>query len=118
MDSHETRGGITIPNQKYPPAHQRSAMLPEPPGNPTPLISYFAGIFIRVRYGDNEQRLYAEYAGDTAIFDSSGNLLEGQFPEMQKKYVWVWADIHRHDLMVLWKLMQTEDAYFKIKGLD
>jgi len=107
-----------MPNQKYPPAAQRSAMLPEPPGNPAPLISYFAGIFIRVRYGDTQQRLYAEYAGDTAVFDADGNLLEGSFPDMQRKYIEVWADLRRHDLMVLRRLMEKEDAYFKIKGLE
>jgi len=107
-----------MPNQKYPPADQRSAMLPEPPGNPIPLISYFAGIFIRVRYGDKEQRLYAQYADDTAVFDACGQLLEGRFPDMQKKYIEVWADLRRHDLMVLRRLMEKEDAYFKIKGLD
>jgi len=106
-----------MPNQKYPPAHQREAMLPEAP-TPAPLISYFAGIFIRAHYGDTQQRLYAEYAGDTAVFDSSGNLLEGSFPEMQRKYIEVWADLRRHDLMVLRRLMEKEDAYFKIKGLD
>jgi len=42
----------------------------------------------------------------------------GQFPEKQQKYVEVWADIRRNDLDILWKLMQAEDAYFKIKGLD
>jgi len=107
-----------MPNQKYPPESQRSAMLPEPPGTPAPLISYFSGIFIRIRYGDPQQRLYAEYADDTAVFDSEGNLLEGHLPDMQKKYIEVWADLRRHDLMVLRKLMKTEDAYFKIKGLD
>ena len=107
-----------MPNQKYPPEVKCRAVLPETPGNPTPLISYFSGIFIRARYGDTQQRLYAEYGEDTATFDAGGNLLEGQFPDKQKKYIEVWADLRRHDLMVLWKLMQAEDAYFKIKGLD
>ena len=93
-------------------------MLPDTPGNPAPLISYFQDIFIRVRYGDTVQRLYAEYDENTATFDSAGSLLEGEFPEKQQLYIKVWADIRRHDLMVLRKLMQREDAYFKIKGLD
>jgi len=107
-----------MPNQKYPPAAQREAMLPDTPDNPAPLITYFAGLFIRVRYGDTQQRLYVEYAEDTAVFDADGNLLAGQFPVKQQLYVKVWADLRRHDLMVLRKLMETEDAYFKIKGLD
>ena len=52
------------------------------------------------------------------ITDLDGNILVGKFPPKQKEYVAVWADIHRNDLAVLWELMQTEEEYFKIKGLD
>ena len=107
-----------MPNQKYSPEVRCIERLPESPGTPTPLITYFYGIFIRMGYREQEQRLYAAYGGETATFDFEGNLLEGQFPEKQRKYVEVWADIRRGDLVTLWKLMQREDAYFKIKGLD
>jgi len=106
-----------MPNQKQPPEEKYLDLTPQTPGTRTPLISYFAGIFIRMRFG-GEQRLYAEYGGDTATFDFGGNMLEGKFPEKQQKYVAVWADIRHTDLTVLWKIMQTEDAYFTIRGLD
>jgi len=107
-----------MPNQKQPPEDKRLDWLPEPPGNHMPLISYFTEIFIRVRYGDEQRRLYVEYGGDTATFDFDGNMLAGEFPAKQRMYVKVWADIRRHDLNVLWQLMRREDACFKIRGLD
>ena len=106
-----------MPNQKYHPESKYLSMQPEPPNNPTPLISYFSGIFIRVHYGD-PQHLHIAYGEDTATFDFDGHLLAGQFPEKQQKYIEVWADLRRTELTVLQKLMHTEDAYFKIRGLD
>jgi len=107
-----------MPNQKQPPEEKYFELTPKTPGGGTPLISYFAGIFIRMRLGDEEQRLHAEYGKDRACFDFEGNLLEGEFPEKQQKYVAVWADIRQVELHTLWKIMRTEDAYFNIRGLD
>ena len=107
-----------MPNQKQPPEDKRLEYLPEPASSSQPLITYFHGIFIRMRCRDEQQRLYVQYGGDTATFDFEGNLLEGEFPSKQQKYVEVWADIRRQDLRVLWELMRREDAYFKIRGLE
>ena len=105
-----------MPNQKYHPEEKYIEMSPQTPGTRTPVISYFAGIFIRVRFG--EQKLHAEYNKDKAVFDFEGNLLEGSFPDKQQKYIAVWADLRSTELTVLWKIMQSEDAYFTIKGLE
>ena len=107
-----------MPNQKYYPEEKYIEMSPQTPGSRTPLISYFHGIFIRMRLGDEQQHLHAEYGKDTATFDFEGNILEGEFPDKQQKYVAVWADIRRVDLHTLWKIMRTQDAYFNIRGLD
>ena len=107
-----------MPNQKYPPLEQRDRMMPIAAGGRRPLISCFAGIFIRMEYGDAQQRLHAQYGGDKAVFDFDGRLLAGEFPAKQQKYVYVWADIRRHDLNVLWEIMRREEAYFQIKGLE
>lgn len=106
-----------MPNQKYHPEDKYLDMSPKAPENPAPLISYFHGIFIRMRF-DGGQRLYAEYGGDAATFDFEGNMLGGSFPAKQRMYVAVWADIRRTELTVLWELMRTENAYFNIRGLD
>ena len=45
-------------------------------------------------------------------------MLAGQFPNKQTKYVVAWADIHKDELSALWDIMQSEDQYFKIKGLE
>ena len=107
-----------MPNQKYHPEEKYLEMSPQTPGNRTPLISYFHGIFIRMHLGEEQQRLHAEYGKDKAVFDFQGNLLEGSFPELQQKYVAVWADMRHTELTVLWKIMRTQDAYFTIRGLD
>ena len=87
-----------------------------------PIISHFYGIVIRMYFNDNEQHntphFHAKYAGREAAFDFDGKLLAGKIPPKQKQYIAVWADIHRKELEVLWEMMQTEDEYFKIKGLD
>jgi len=106
-----------MPNQKYHPEHKYLDFSPKTPGERMPLISYFHGIFIRMRFGD-EQRLYAEYGRGKAVFDFEGNLLEGEFPAKQQKYVAVWADIRHIELTVLCEVMRTEDAYFTIRGVD
>jgi len=87
-----------------------------------PVISHFYGIIIRMYFKDSEQHhkphFHAKYGGDEASFDLDGNLIAGEFPAKEKKLVVAWAVIHRDDLAVLWDLMQTEEEFFKIKGLD
>jgi hypothetical protein len=61
---------------------------------------------------------HASYAGSKAVFDFDGILLSGDFPQKQTKYVVAWADIHREELIALWEIMQTDEEYFKIKGLE
>jgi len=87
-----------------------------------PVISDFYGIVIRMYFNDTEQHhephFHAKYAGAEASFDLEGNLLAGEFPVKQQKYIAVWADIHGNELLALWNLMRTDEKYFKIKGLD
>ena len=86
-----------------------------------PIISLFYGITIKMYFNDNERHhaphFHAKYAEHEASFDLDGNLLAGEFPPKQSKYIDVWADIHKSELLRLWELMQTTDEYFKIKGL-
>lgn len=87
-----------------------------------PIISAFYGIIIRMYFRDSEQHhkphFHASYGEDKAVFDLDGNLLAGSFPAKQTKYVVAWADIHRDELAALWSVMQTDEEYFKIKGLE
>ena len=52
------------------------------------------------------------------MFNLDGNILAGKFPLKQTKYVVAWADIHKDELTALWEVMQTDEEYFKIKGLE
>ena len=87
-----------------------------------PIISAFYGIIIRMYFNDSEQHhaphFHASYSGYKAVFDLDGNILAGNFPQKQTKYVVAWADIHKDELAALWEIMQTDEEYFKIKGLE
>ncbi|MCL2048767.1 MAG: DUF4160 domain-containing protein [Defluviitaleaceae bacterium] len=87
-----------------------------------PLISQFYGIVIRMYFNDGEHHhiphFHARYAGSEASFDLDGNIIAGNFPPKQTKYVVAWADIHKDELIALWEIIQNEEQYFKIKGLE
>jgi hypothetical protein len=61
---------------------------------------------------------HAKYADYEASFDLSGNLIVGTFPPKQTKYIVAWADIHFDELSALWEIMQSDEEFFKIKGLE
>jgi len=87
-----------------------------------PIISFFYGISIRMYFDDDEHHhtphFHAKHAEFEASFDFDGNLLAGMFPIKQTKYIVAWADIHHDELVALWDIMQHDDQYFRIKGLD
>jgi hypothetical protein len=66
----------------------------------------------------NMPHIHAEYQGKEAVFDLEGNLLEGEIPNKQRKYVVAWIDIHEEDLLANWKLLQEGQGYFKIQPLQ
>jgi len=87
-----------------------------------PIISHFFGVVIRMYFKDDEvhhlPHFHARYAEYEASFDFDGNIIVGELPSRQAKFVVAWAEIHRDELQALWTMMQTEDEYFKIKGLE
>ncbi len=87
-----------------------------------PLISQFYGIIINMYFKDDEHHhlphFHARYAGSSASFDLDGNIVAGDFPKKQTKYVVAWADIHKDELAALWETMQSDEQYFRIKGLE
>ena len=87
-----------------------------------PIISAFFGIVIRMYFKDDEQHhlphFHARYAEFSASFDLNGNILAGDFPPKQTKLVVAWAAIHQDELTALWGIMQNEEEYYKIKGLE
>ena len=87
-----------------------------------PIISTYYGIVIRMYFKDTEQHrkphFHAKYGSEQAVFDFDGNILSGKFPPKQTKYVVAWADIHHDELSALCDVRQTDEEYFKIKGLE
>ena len=66
----------------------------------------------------NKPHFHASYGDSRAVFDFDGHILAGSFPPKQTKYVVAWADIHLDELVSLWEIIQTDEEYFKIKGLE
>jgi len=73
-------------------------------------------------FKDDEQHhtphFHAKYGGANASFSFDGDIIAGKFPPKQTKLVVAWAEIHKDELSALWEIMQTDEEYFKIKGLE
>lgn len=86
-----------------------------------PEISRFFGIVVSM-YGDdhNPPHFHITYNDYRAIIEiQSGEILQGSLPSKQLKYVQVWADIHRDELLSNFeKLNQPIQTYSKIKPLE
>lgn len=86
-----------------------------------PVLSLFYGIIVRM-YSEPKGRhkvphIHAEYQGEEAVFDLDGNLIEGNFPNKQKKMIIAWMAIHEEDLRANWKLLSEGQQFFKIEPL-
>lgn len=86
-----------------------------------PIISQFYGILIKMYYNDNEkhhrEHIHAQYCEFNGVFDLNGNLIKGSMPNKQKKLIEAWIEIHKEELMRLWKLTQNDGEYFEIEPL-
>lgn len=86
-----------------------------------PEISRFFGIIIQM-YGEdhNPPHFHVQYNDYRAIIEIlSGEILQGSLPSKQLKYVQVWADIHREELLDNFiKLNNDIKTFCKIKPLD
>ena len=86
-----------------------------------PTISMFYGILMKMYREQggkhNMPHIHAEYADYEAVFDFAGNLLEGELPRKQCKYVEAWILLHEEELYANWKLLQEGEQFFKIKPL-
>lgn len=83
-----------------------------------PIISMFFGILIRMYYDEhNPPHFHASYQGNQATFDMDGNILEGDFPDRQKKLVAAWAVLHKDELLANWELAREDQSLFRIDPL-
>lgn len=87
-----------------------------------PIISQFYGIIIRIYFNDIEkhhlEHIHAQYNEYDAVYSIKDiNLLEGTLPSKQNNLVIAWIEIHKDELMALWKLSQEDGEIFKIDPL-
>ena len=86
-----------------------------------PEISRFFGIIIQM-YGNDDvpphfHTLYGEYRAVIEI--ETGELLQGYLPSKQLKFVQVWSEIHKEELLENFNSLRAEKQTFKkIKPLS
>ena len=84
-----------------------------------PTISMFFGIIIRMyNTGEhNPPHFHAEYQGYHAVFNMEGEVIAGEMPGRQIKFIVAWAEIHKDELLANWELAMNEQALYKIEPL-
>ena len=84
-----------------------------------PTISMFLGIIIRMFVGNDHKppHFHAEYQGYEAMFNMDGEILEGDMPKRQIKFVAAWAELHRDELLANWELAKSNQPLYKIEPL-
>ena len=84
-----------------------------------PTISMFLGIIIRM-YNNGEHNpphFHAEYQGYNAVFNMEGDLIKGEMPRKQLKFIAAWAELHKDELLANWELAINEEPLYKIDPL-
>jgi len=86
-----------------------------------PEISRFFGIIITMYGADhNPPHFHVQYNEFRAIIEIfSGEILQGSLPSKQLKYVQVWSDIHKKELLNNFNNLNSDIKTFsKIKPLE
>jgi hypothetical protein len=72
-----------------------------------PRISEFFGIAIYMYWFDNQKHkmphFHARYQGVEAVFDLSGNCIEGSLGNRAEKLVGEWCSENKTDIQIAWK---------------
>ena len=87
-----------------------------------PTISMFHGIVIMLFFYDNKQHnlphIHARYQGKKAVFGiEEAQMIEGDFPNKQRKLVEAWMEIHKDELIADWELAVDGEQPYKIEPL-
>ena len=87
-----------------------------------PLISSFYGVLIYLYWLDTRQHhlphIHAIYAGDEAVFGiESGDVIDGQLPRRQTRFVQAWIELRRDELLADWSLAVKGQPVFPIDPL-
>jgi hypothetical protein len=85
-----------------------------------PEISRFFGIIIFMYWDDhNPPHFHARYNEfEAQIIIANGNVLEGDLPTRQLRFVQAWAELHREELDANWNdLAKNPPSFKKIEPL-
>ena len=83
-----------------------------------PTISMFYGIMIYMYHDEhNPPHFHAKYQEYRAVFNMDGEIISGEMPKKQTKYIVAWADIHRDELLANWELIENNESVYKIEPL-
>jgi hypothetical protein len=81
----------------------------------------FFGIIVRMYTGKGEHNpphIHVYYQDSKARFDiSTGDLMDGNFPNRQTRLVMAWIELHRDELLADWELASRGEKPFKIEPL-
>jgi len=85
-----------------------------------PEISRFFGIIIRMFFDEHDPpHIHAEYQGNKAVFDLSGNITRGDLrSRTATRLVREWIDLHVGELREDWELALAGKGIKKIAPLD
>lgn len=83
-----------------------------------PTVSLFLGIVIFMNYSDHmPPHFHARYQGRDASFTLEGEMINGDMPPRQRKYIEAWALLHEEDLQANWELCRNHLEPLKIDPL-
>ncbi len=87
-----------------------------------PIISQFYGIIIRIFYKDVQKHhgahVHVEYNEYSAVYSiNSIEIIDGDMPPKQNRMVTAWMEIHKDELVALWKISQHDGEFFRIDPL-
>ena len=84
-----------------------------------PTISMFFGIIIRM-YNNGEHNpphFHASYQEYHAVFDMNGDIIDGNMPIRQRKFIAAWAELHKEELLANRELAMAEQPLYKTDPL-
>lgn len=85
-------------------------------------ISLFYGIIIRMYIDPNGKykapHIHAEYRGNEAVFNTDGDMLDGDMSRKQWKMIVDWIAMREEDLTANWQLLLEGQQLFRIAPLQ
>lgn len=84
-----------------------------------PTISMFFGIIIRM-YNNGEHNpphFHAFYQDFKGVFNFEGELIDGDMPKRQQKFIAAWSELHKDELFANWEMAMNKEPLFQIAPL-